>query len=200
MDELTPKIKRFCEEYIKDLNGTQAAIRAGYSFHIHPGNKFFVYCLIDPRSDHIFYIGKGKGKRPYDHIVDYKKNRHGNQFKYERIGEIISAGEEVEIRYLGVELEEIEAFQLEHFFIKTIGTKNLTNISGGISKESVKQWAINYISRTKSLSKYISEGRGHEDIESYLMIVSEVTRLRDHGMVTDIIIDQDGKVTQKIRY
>lgn len=31
MDELTPKIKRFCEEYIKDLNGTQAAIRAGYS-------------------------------------------------------------------------------------------------------------------------------------------------------------------------
>lgn len=31
MDDLTPKIKRFCEEYIKDLNGTQAAIRAGYS-------------------------------------------------------------------------------------------------------------------------------------------------------------------------
>lgn len=31
MDELTPKNKRFCEEYIKDLNGTQAAIRAGYS-------------------------------------------------------------------------------------------------------------------------------------------------------------------------
>lgn len=31
MDELSPKIKRFCEEYIKDLNGTQAAIRAGYS-------------------------------------------------------------------------------------------------------------------------------------------------------------------------
>lgn len=31
MDELRPQIKRFCEEYIKDLNGTQAAIRAGYS-------------------------------------------------------------------------------------------------------------------------------------------------------------------------
>jgi phage terminase small subunit len=31
MDDLTPKIKRFCEEYIKDLNKTQAAIRAGYS-------------------------------------------------------------------------------------------------------------------------------------------------------------------------
>jgi phage terminase small subunit len=30
-DKLTPKQKRFCEEYIIDLNATQAAIRAGYS-------------------------------------------------------------------------------------------------------------------------------------------------------------------------
>jgi len=28
---LTPKQKTFCEEYLIDLNGTQAAIRAGYS-------------------------------------------------------------------------------------------------------------------------------------------------------------------------
>jgi phage terminase small subunit len=31
MAELTDKQKRFCEEYIIDLNATQAAIRAGYS-------------------------------------------------------------------------------------------------------------------------------------------------------------------------
>lgn len=31
MTELTNKQKRFCEEYLIDLNGTQAAIRAGYS-------------------------------------------------------------------------------------------------------------------------------------------------------------------------
>ena len=30
---LTPKIHRFCEEYLVDLNATQAAIRAGYSRH-----------------------------------------------------------------------------------------------------------------------------------------------------------------------
>lgn len=29
--DLTEKQKRFCEEYVIDLNGTQAAIRAGYS-------------------------------------------------------------------------------------------------------------------------------------------------------------------------
>ena len=31
MENLTPKQKRFCDEYLIDLNGTQAAIRAGYS-------------------------------------------------------------------------------------------------------------------------------------------------------------------------
>lgn len=30
-NKLTPKQQRFCEEYMVDLNGTQAAIRAGYS-------------------------------------------------------------------------------------------------------------------------------------------------------------------------
>ena len=28
---MTPKQKRFCEEYLVDLNATQAAVRAGYS-------------------------------------------------------------------------------------------------------------------------------------------------------------------------
>lgn len=31
MADLTDKQKRFCEEYLVDLNATQAAIRAGYS-------------------------------------------------------------------------------------------------------------------------------------------------------------------------
>lgn len=31
MDNMTPKQKRFCDEYLIDLNATQAAIRAGYS-------------------------------------------------------------------------------------------------------------------------------------------------------------------------
>lgn len=31
--KLTPKMKKFCLEYLKDLNATQAAIRAGYSKH-----------------------------------------------------------------------------------------------------------------------------------------------------------------------
>lgn len=32
-DEINPKQERFLQEYLIDLNGTQAAIRAGYSAH-----------------------------------------------------------------------------------------------------------------------------------------------------------------------
>lgn len=31
MNKLTPRQERFCQEYVKDLNATQAAIRTGYS-------------------------------------------------------------------------------------------------------------------------------------------------------------------------
>ena len=31
LEKMTPKQKRFCDEYLIDLNATQAAIRAGYS-------------------------------------------------------------------------------------------------------------------------------------------------------------------------
>ena len=34
MAKLTPKQARFCEEYLVDLNATQAAIRAGYSVEL----------------------------------------------------------------------------------------------------------------------------------------------------------------------
>ncbi|MFC1739631.1 terminase small subunit [Planctomycetota bacterium] len=58
--ELTPKQKSFCEEYLVDMNGTQAAIRAGYSKHtatviayenlIKPYVRSYVQKLIAERS------------------------------------------------------------------------------------------------------------------------------------------------------
>ena len=53
MSKLTNKQKRFCEEYLIDLNATQAAIRAGYSqksasrFSIELLNKTHVSAYIE---------------------------------------------------------------------------------------------------------------------------------------------------------
>ena len=35
--------------------------------------NYYVYALIDPTTDTIFYIGKGCGGRVYDHIEEAKK-------------------------------------------------------------------------------------------------------------------------------
>jgi phage terminase small subunit len=44
--ELTPKQRRFVDEYLMDLNATQAAIRAGYSTHTaeQQGARLFGEC------------------------------------------------------------------------------------------------------------------------------------------------------------
>ena len=36
-------------------------------------NEYYVYGLIDPRNDSIFYVGKGKGKRYLDHAACYNQ-------------------------------------------------------------------------------------------------------------------------------
>lgn len=46
LGKLTAKQRRFCEEYLIDLNATQAAIRAGYS--VHTANRIASENLLKP--------------------------------------------------------------------------------------------------------------------------------------------------------
>ena len=32
--------------------------------------QFYVYCLVDPRDNKIFYVGKGKGNRVFQHAMN----------------------------------------------------------------------------------------------------------------------------------
>ena len=93
---LTDKQKRFVDEYLIDLNATQAAIRSGYSedefFCKKEGRGYYVYFLIDSRNGQIFYVGKGKGKRVKQHTREAKSNNVVNAIKVERIREIWQSG------------------------------------------------------------------------------------------------------------
>lgn len=55
-------------------------------------NIFFVYALIDPRDGSIFYIGKGKGNRPYCHLKEAQAGVSGNPYKIRKINKILEAG------------------------------------------------------------------------------------------------------------
>lgn len=107
--------------------------------------EFYVYELIDPRTGETFYIGKGKGKRMYQHAKEAVNNSGYNQKKKNRILEIIESGFEVVCNKLHDNLLEKEAFKIEKELIKA-KKDGITNISGGVSKDYIRDWAKNALS------------------------------------------------------
>jgi len=86
---------------------------------------FYVYALVDPRNNEIFYVGKASANnRAFDHLKS--NNRESN--KQTRINEIRNSGYEpkVEILRYGLDTENI-AFEVEAAVIDSIGLENLTN-------------------------------------------------------------------------
>lgn len=99
---------------------------------------YFVYALVDPRNQKIFYIGKGKNKRPFDHLSEAISGV--DTFKCRRIRKIIEAGFECyDVIYLHKDLTEEEAFELEKQEIaKYLPSGYLTNISlGGAGGDNI---------------------------------------------------------------
>lgn len=97
---------------------------------------FYVYFLIDERSREIFYVGKGKGARMFQHVRNYHNGHVDNPFKQQRIHEIIKSGGVVITQVYKDDLTEKEAFKIEREFIDSL--PNLTNIQKGITTREEK--------------------------------------------------------------
>jgi hypothetical protein len=114
--ETTPKISEFSEKAISALNG------------------FYVYALIDPRNDSVFYIGKGTGNRVFSHEIESDKSPKSEKTKLHRIREIEKEGFEVKRLLINWGLTESEAFVAEATlinFMNAISEKSLTNMVAG---------------------------------------------------------------------
>lgn len=92
-------------------------------------NKFmyYVYKLINPITNTVFYVGKGSGDRAYCH--QNFKDSNNNTHKDNTIKSILSYGLEVivEFEHKNI-LHEDYAYELEKVLIEKIGIENLTNI------------------------------------------------------------------------
>lgn len=99
-------------------------------------NAYYVYALVDPRNEEVFYVGKGKGARISQHVKDVLRGRIVNGEKCLRISRILDDGCSVREEILIDGLSEPEAYRIERGVIRGmrhLGT--LTNISSGTVTE-----------------------------------------------------------------
>jgi hypothetical protein len=105
-----------------------SGLERGESF---PTSGFYVYALIDPRDDRVFYVGKGKGDRFGQHEREYRSGVVRNRAKYSRIDDILSSGKRIIAVCLASVSLESEAYLIERRMIREIGFRSLTNIQPG---------------------------------------------------------------------
>ena len=96
---------------------------------------YYVYLLIDPRDNKVFYVGKGKGNRINQHLLGALDDKTNETEKIKKIREIQNAGLEVKHSVLRHELTEKEAFEVESAVIDVLGKDKLTNLVKGHNSE-----------------------------------------------------------------
>lgn len=190
---LNPKQQRFVEEYLIDLNATQAAIRAGITlepFRVVEGA--YVYLLIDPRNDAVFYVGKGTGRRPMAHLAP----RQANVVKGEMILAIRAAGLEPQIAILESGLTDDDAYRIESALIRA-WSDSLTNIAQGTTSNGDRAvaGARELLLRTKPFMQWLTDtGHGINEAFAWLFVVANLIK---RAALTE---EQASAVKQHLQY
>lgn len=113
---------------------------------------FYVYALVDPRTDRIFYVGKGTGQRLLAHgqEADLTVDENATSAKVEEIRSIRSAGYEprLDIVRHGI-TDEATALAIEAALIDTV--PGLTNAVSGhgatLGRAPIEEYAVEYGAR-----------------------------------------------------
>jgi len=124
--------------------------------------RSYVYALVDPNNNEIFYIGKGIGNRAFQHAEDAIDSEYQPSDKIERIRTIHKDKQDVLIYIIRHNLTDEEAFILESSLIdlmKFIG-KPLTNLQGGHKSSLYGLMSADEIERRYTLEKLSSLPKG----------------------------------------
>lgn len=92
----------------------------------------YIYFLIDPRDDSIFYIGKGTGNRVFEHMEEYNR-RHGHaarsSLKLNTIEEIVGSGHKIKYIIHRHNIPDHSVYEVEAALIDAF--PQLTNLQRG---------------------------------------------------------------------
>ncbi len=110
----------------------------------------YVYLLSDPRDGKVFYVGKGKGNRIFNHLDDYSSNPKSSMIK-----SIRNSGFEPKMEILVHGCDELTVKKVEASVIDLIGKDNLTNAVRGYESTEFGRMDINQINGKYSKKKVL---------------------------------------------
>ncbi len=102
-------------------------------------NGYYVYALIDPRNDKVFYIGKGIGNRVFSHEIEYEKSINLEKDKINIIREINKSGFKVKRLIINWGLNEKEAFIAEATLINLLKYSSYIQLTNEVSGHHVHE-------------------------------------------------------------
>lgn len=113
--------------------------------------KYYVYHLIDPSTDLVFYVGKGTKNRMYFHEKKVKQNVNTNRNSslFNKIKKIHELGFSVKYKKVFETNNELNAYNFEFLEICRIGIDNLTNILITRNPNSVSENVKNGLQNSK---------------------------------------------------
>jgi len=147
-------------------------------------NGFYVYALIDPRDDKVFYVGKGTGNRVFAHEIESGKSYKSEKIKLNKIREIEKEGFFVKRLIVNWGLSENEAFIAEATLINMLNYMpdiRLTNeVAGHHVHESltVEEFELQYGAVPLEM----------EDIKHSILVI-KINKLYRRGMSEAEIYD-----------
>lgn len=101
---------------------------------------YYVYELVDSRSNEVFYVGKGMGQRGNQHELEARSDDDTSE-KIRRINEIRQSNGSVIVRVIGRFVTEEQAFAVEATLIHWVyGIEQLTNIQGGHGGSTIRKY------------------------------------------------------------
>jgi hypothetical protein len=145
-----------------------------------PQNQFYVYIYKDPKTNTPVYVGKGQGKRAWDH---FKSHRHLGCFLRKRQKE----GEYILPRVFPMQDErsalDMEKYLVVHYGRKDLGTGSLFNLTNGGEgatgpKSDITRAKLSAAHKGKSKPKISMEHRKRISEFNKGRVVSDETRAK----------------------
>lgn len=143
---------------------------------------FYVYGLIDPRTDQIFYIGKGTGNRVFEHEKEHMNSLNSDKLKLQTIAEIHSLGLDVKKIIINSNLTENEAFSAEAALINAFRYINGTGLTNSVSGHHTTE-ALSVEDFEKI---YGAEELREQDIKHKILVI-KINRLYRRNIPSDVL-------------